>query len=62
MILALAVPVFIAGVLTFLAPCTLPLVPGYLGFISGTSLGDLQDAARESCRRFLEPVGVLSVL
>lgn len=46
MILALSVPVFIAGVLTFLAPCTLPLVPGYLGFISGTSLGDLRDAAR----------------
>ncbi len=33
---------FIAGLLTFLAPCTLPLVPGYLGFISGTSLEDLK--------------------
>jgi len=27
---------FFAGLLTFLAPCTLPLVPGYLAFISGT--------------------------
>jgi len=26
---------FLAGVLMFLAPCTLPLVPGYLAFISG---------------------------
>jgi len=26
---------FFAGLLTFLAPCTLPLVPAYLGFISG---------------------------
>jgi cytochrome c-type biogenesis protein len=26
---------FLAGLLTFLAPCTLPLVPAYLGFISG---------------------------
>lgn len=26
---------FFAGVLMFLAPCTLPLVPGFLGFISG---------------------------
>ncbi len=30
------VSAFIAGVLTFFAPCTLPLVPGYLGFISGS--------------------------
>lgn len=34
---SLVLPAFVAGVLTFLAPCTLPLVPGYLGFISGTS-------------------------
>lgn len=39
---ALIIPSFIAGVLTFLAPCTLPLVPGYLGFISGVSLQDLK--------------------
>lgn len=26
---------FIAGVLMFLAPCTLPIVPGYLAFIAG---------------------------
>ncbi|MEK7150917.1 MAG: cytochrome c biogenesis protein CcdA [Patescibacteria group bacterium] len=30
------VSAFIAGVLMFLAPCTLPLVPGYLAFISGS--------------------------
>ncbi|MEK9148086.1 MAG: cytochrome c biogenesis protein CcdA [Patescibacteria group bacterium] len=42
----LIIPVFIAGVLTFLAPCTLPLVPAYLGFISGVSLGELQDPTR----------------
>lgn len=40
---ALAIPAFIAGILTFLAPCTLPLVPAYLGFISGASLEDLKD-------------------
>lgn len=32
---ALIIPAFVAGLLTFLAPCTLPLVPAYLGFISG---------------------------
>ncbi|MCH7882848.1 sulfite exporter TauE/SafE family protein [Patescibacteria group bacterium] len=41
--LALIIPAFIAGLLTFLAPCTLPLVPAYLGFISGVSLEDLKD-------------------
>ena len=35
-------PVFLAGLLTFLAPCTLPLVPGYLGFISGVTIGDIK--------------------
>ncbi|MBI5370183.1 sulfite exporter TauE/SafE family protein [Candidatus Uhrbacteria bacterium] len=39
----LIIPAFIAGLLTFLAPCTLPLVPAYLGFISGASAKDLQD-------------------
>jgi cytochrome c-type biogenesis protein len=28
----------LAGVVSFLSPCVLPLVPGYLAFISGTSL------------------------
>ena len=32
-------PAFLAGLLTFLAPCTLPLVPAYLGFISGVYSG-----------------------
>lgn len=39
----LIIPAFIAGFLTFLAPCTLPLVPGYLAFISGVSSKELKD-------------------
>ncbi|MST04080.1 MAG: cytochrome c biogenesis protein CcdA [Candidatus Pacebacteria bacterium] len=34
----LIIPIFFAGILTFLAPCTLPIVPAYLAFISGVSL------------------------
>jgi cytochrome c-type biogenesis protein len=34
--LTLAPAAFLAGLLMFLAPCTLPLVPGYLAFISGS--------------------------
>jgi len=37
---------FIAGIITFIAPCTLPLVPGYLGFISGVPAAILNDPAR----------------
>ncbi|MGB0757270.1 MAG: cytochrome c biogenesis CcdA family protein [Patescibacteria group bacterium] len=35
---SLLLPAFIAGIITFLAPCTLPLVPGFIGFISGSSI------------------------
>ncbi|MCX8084429.1 MAG: cytochrome c biogenesis protein CcdA [Calditerrivibrio sp.] len=30
--------VFLAGLLTFLSPCVLPLLPGYISFISGESI------------------------
>ena len=42
-VLSMILPAFIAGMFTFLAPCTLPLVPGYLGFISGVSLDKIKD-------------------
>src|SRR3989338_550470 len=49
---ALIIPAFIAGVLTFLAPCTFPLIPAYLGFISGSSAADLYNPLkREGARR-----------
>lgn len=34
---------FLAGILMFLAPCTLPLVPAYLGLLSGLSAKELHD-------------------
>ncbi|MCI0436610.1 MAG: cytochrome c biogenesis protein CcdA [Gemmatimonadetes bacterium] len=34
---------FLAGFLSFLSPCVLPLVPAYLGFVTGMSLDDLRD-------------------
>ena len=33
-----------AGVVSFLSPCVLPLVPGYLSAVTGVSVADLQDA------------------
>lgn len=32
---------FAAGVLSFLSPCVLPLVPSYLGFLTGLSLDEM---------------------
>lgn len=49
--LTLVIPSFIAGVLTFLAPCTLPLVPAYLAFIGGVSPEDMRDAQRAKTAR-----------
>lgn len=50
--LGFIVPAFVAGLLTFLMPCTLPLVPAYLAFISGVSLEDLeQERMRRAVRR-----------
>ena len=36
----------IAGIISFLSPCVLPLVPPYLCFITGASLDELSDAER----------------
>src|SRR6266545_4003038 len=37
---------FVAGLLSFLSPCVLPLVPGYVSLISGTSVGDVAHQRR----------------
>lgn len=50
----LLIGAFIAGVLMFLAPCTLPIVPAYLAFIAGVPLEALSQsdvAARRRARR-----------
>ena len=33
---------FAAGLLSFISPCVLPLIPGYLSFISGLSLDEMR--------------------
>ena len=41
---------FAAGILSFLSPCVLPLVPGYISLISGVSVDQLKDEATSSRR------------
>ena len=36
---------FAAGILSFLSPCVLPLVPGYISLISGVSIDSLKEGA-----------------
>jgi len=40
--LPLPLAAFLAGILSFLSPCVLPLVPGYVSLISGATVEDLQ--------------------
>jgi cytochrome c-type biogenesis protein len=42
----------LAGLISFLSPCVLPLVPGYLSTVTGVSAGDL---GRADWRRVLGP-------
>lgn len=52
--LGFIIAVFFAGILMFLAPCTLPLVPAYLAFISGVSKDELNNPeTRAKARRVI---------
>ncbi len=44
---------FLAGIISFLSPCVLPLVPGYVSLISGASVETLQEADRKVLRSVL---------
>ncbi len=44
---------FAAGILSFLSPCVLPLVPGYVSLISGTSVDELAAPAQRLTRRVM---------
>jgi cytochrome c-type biogenesis protein len=48
--LPLPIAAFVAGILSFLSPCVLPLVPGYVSLISGASVEDLQSPERRMLR------------
>jgi len=45
--LPLPIAAFVAGLLSFLSPCVLPLVPGYVSLISGTSVDELRTQDRK---------------
>ncbi|HEX8903521.1 MAG TPA: cytochrome c biogenesis protein CcdA [Longimicrobiaceae bacterium] len=53
---------FSAGLLSFLSPCVLPLVPSYATFITGMSLDELQAQETSRTRRTVFVHGLLFVL
>lgn len=42
---------FVAGILSFLSPCVLPLVPGYISLMSGVSIDRLKEGGSGSSAR-----------
>ena len=44
---------FVAGILSFISPCVLPLIPGYLSFVSGVTLDDMRGTSSAA----VAPVG-----
>ena len=51
-----------AGLLSFLSPCVLPLVPPYLTFIAGTTVEELSGGGERRARRDVALAGLLFVL
>jgi len=51
--LPLPIAAFLAGLISFLSPCVLPLVPGYVSLISGAGLEELKSAQGQLMRRVM---------
>ena len=51
---------FTAGIISFISPCVLPLIPAYLSFISGVSVEEMKSRDRKS--QALKKVSVNTIL
>jgi cytochrome c-type biogenesis protein len=51
--LPLPIAAFLAGLISFLSPCVLPLVPGYVSLISGAGVEELKSAQAQLMRRVM---------
>lgn len=51
--LPLPLAAFLAGIISFLSPCVLPLVPGYVSLISGTGVDELRANEQRLMRRVM---------
>ena len=51
--LPLPIAAFFAGLISFLSPCVLPLVPGYVSLISGVGVEELKSPQAHLMRRVM---------
>jgi cytochrome c-type biogenesis protein len=49
---------FGAGVISFVSPCVLPIVPGYLSLITGLSVGEIREQQRHYLKRIAVNTGL----
>ena len=52
---------FLAGVFSFLSPCVLPIVPGFMSYIVGKSFSDLQNSSKKDNLKLL-PLIILFII
>src|SRR6201981_1929885 len=58
--LPLPIAAFVAGLVSFLSPCVLPLVPGYVSLISGAGVEELKSQEAQLLRKvMLNSVGFI---
>src|ERR1700758_5335398 len=51
--LPLPIAAFVAGLISFLSPCVLPLVPGYVSLISGVGVEELKSQEGQLFRKVM---------
>jgi len=51
---------FVAGTISFLSPCVLPLVPGYISMLSGIGVEQLQQGEQPRARLFASSLAFVS--
>lgn len=49
---------FGGGIISFLSPCVLPLVPGYLSIVTGLDVAEIQDGGRDTMVRITRDTGL----
>ncbi len=58
----LPIAAFIAGVISFLSPCVLPLVPGYVSLISGATVDELSQQENHKLMRSVMLHSIMFIL